>query len=203
MTGPKSEEFARCSAYVLNYYFNVHLDLPAQVINFQIRNIVSHFNLGYEIDLKGLQEEIGSRAMFVPDKIHCCRIRKSTKEEEWEQVCLVFMSGAVVITGAKNREDIKILYEENAAICSRHKNNGKFTKDDYRQMYRNNDPKQLQDLNRKLNNMTKESRGLLMSGSIIPLKEIIKEMTLDISCDSVPSNPLIDVFKNQLLMLQE
>lgn len=195
LTGPKSEEFARCSAYVLNYFLNIHLGIHSDVVNFQIRNIVSHFNLGYEIDLEGLHQEIGSRATFVPDKIYCCRIRAL---DNWEHVCLVFMSGAVVITGAKNRKDIRVLYEEIAAVCAKHRNVGQYNKDDHKHRYSNNDPKKLMDLNRKLNNMNKESMGSIQSESRAEIKQIIKE--IDKICPPVYSNPMLEILKSKLLV---
>jgi TATA-box binding protein (TBP) (component of TFIID and TFIIIB) len=172
LTGPKSAEFARLAAHALNYFLNVHLNICASMINFQIRNIVSHFTLPFKIDLKKLEDSVGGRATFAPENIHCCRIRS---ELVWAQVCLVFFSGAVVITGAKRKSDIIALYEKNARICIEHKSNGQYTKEDCKKMNNDNDSQKVMEMNSKLNRIN-EGRHLAGKTSRHELRNIIEQI---------------------------
>jgi transcription initiation factor TFIID TATA-box-binding protein len=119
-TGAKTEEHARQSAWALTYYFNKFLEIPVSLTKFKITNIVSHFNVGYKVDLKTLAAEIGARATFEPNMIQSCRVRD---KDDPKLVCLVYHSGAVVVTGAKKRKHVKNQYRLIGDICKRHRSN--------------------------------------------------------------------------------
>ncbi len=132
-TGAKTEAHARLSAWELVTYFRKKLKIPVSLRDFKIRNIVSHFNLGYRVDLKKLAKKIAGRASFEPEFIHSCRIRMLG---DHKRVALVYLTGAVVLTGVKNREQLYEMYHIIGKICKNCASKGKITKHEYR--YTNN-----------------------------------------------------------------
>jgi TATA-box binding protein (TBP) (component of TFIID and TFIIIB) len=74
-TGAVTEEHSRLSAHTFVRFLNEVLHIPAVVCNFTITNIVCDFKTGFEVDLKGVKTELGSRAKYKPKKFPACRVK--------------------------------------------------------------------------------------------------------------------------------
>jgi transcription initiation factor TFIID TATA-box-binding protein len=119
-TGATTEEHSRLAAHTLIRYFNEELDIPASLNNFTITNIVCDFKTGFEVNLYELARDRGARAKYEPENFPACRI---VSQEDENQVALVYLSGGCVLTGLKNRAQIRRIHRETFNVCSRHKDN--------------------------------------------------------------------------------
>ena len=81
--------------------------LKVQFCEFGIQNIVASANVGFTINLQDIADEFSSYASYDPD-LFPGLIFRSVKPK---LVFLIFRSGKIVITGAKNDREIAITYD--------------------------------------------------------------------------------------------
>jgi transcription initiation factor TFIID TATA-box-binding protein len=156
-TGAKSEDHSRMMAWALVYYLNKFLGIPAWVHDFFVRNIVCHFKVGFPVNVEDLAAELGSRATFIPRRIHSCRIRFL---EDESRVCLMYPSGSGVLTGSKTRNEVIGPYKEMVRYCNRFRHTGVNSSSQYRYSRRmkNCEPEAIDGINRKLNTLVKKRK---------------------------------------------
>lgn len=113
ISGVKTKLHALFLAYQLARHFNESMGIPATVSDFEIRNIVSDSQLGFNVDLKALAASQGSLAVYKPKKFPACVIRDSVHPYE---VTLVYDNGNMVETGSKTEEDLKFRHPKMCAL---------------------------------------------------------------------------------------
>lgn len=148
-TGAKTEDRARTGAWALVAYLNKSLGIPATVSGFAIRNIVSNFSLGEKVELNELCKALGGMAHLKPELIHCCRVRN---QENPNHVLLVYVTGNMVLTGAKTREEVMKIYTSGVPICRAFRGGKTLTRHAlrYRPKKRQIGETELQEINKKL-----------------------------------------------------
>ena len=99
VTGAKQEEQCRQAA---RKYARIiqKLDFPAKFTEFKIQNIVASCDVKFPIRLEGLAFEHCNFASYEPELFPGLIYRMASPKV----VLLIFVSGKLVITGAKNRE---------------------------------------------------------------------------------------------------
>ncbi len=113
-TGGKTEDRARTGAWALVSYIQSRLGIPAVVCGFAIRNIVTYFSLGSKVELSELCKSCGALAHLKPELIHCGIVRNLVNPN---QVLLVYITGKMVGTGGKTREEIIKMCKNGIDIC--------------------------------------------------------------------------------------
>ncbi|KAK9845915.1 hypothetical protein WJX81_005852 [Elliptochloris bilobata] len=105
-TGAKSEEAARVAA---RKYAKVvqRLGFPATFKDFKVQNIVGSTDVRFPIRLEGLSYSHGLFCSYEPELFPGLIYRM----KEPKVVLLIFVSGKVVLTGAKKREEIYAAFE--------------------------------------------------------------------------------------------
>ena len=104
VTGSKSTSESRLAARKYARIFQ-NLGIPVMFKKFRIQNIVASANVNFPIKLQDIAESYGPYVSFTPD-LFPGLIFRSVK-----LVFLIFRSGKVVITGARDVNDIKLTYE--------------------------------------------------------------------------------------------
>ena len=101
MTGSKSTLESRLAArkYVRIYH---SIGIPVMFKNFEIQNVVASANVGFPIKLKDIADKFGLYVSFTPDLFPGLIFRSINPK----LVFLIFRSGKIVITGARNVHDI-------------------------------------------------------------------------------------------------
>lgn len=100
-TGAKTEQAARLAS---RKYVRVlqRFNVPVSFCDFEIQNIVASAYLGRTMRLMELSQQFGPYVSYEPDLFPGLVFRTTNPK----LVFLIFRSGKVVITGAKNRTDI-------------------------------------------------------------------------------------------------
>jgi TATA-box binding protein (TBP) (component of TFIID and TFIIIB) len=174
-TGGETEEHIRLSAHAFVYFLNTRLRIPARVKDFKITNMVCDTNAGFEVDLKALNDACGDLAEYEPELFPACRVRS---KDNRNIAALVYLSGGMVLTGLKNRYDVRPFLREIYELCCQHPYSpeGGVSKHEYK-LLQVNDIAQKENL-RAITNSIKE-----MSGEKLPdkdLKSIIKQVNKSI-----------------------
>mmetsp|Transcript_24827 Transcript_24827/g.77249 ORF Transcript_24827/g.77249 Transcript_24827/m.77249 type:complete len:243 (+) Transcript_24827:28-756(+) len=106
VTGAKSEEAARLAA---RKYARIvqKLDFPARFTEFKVQNMVASCDVKFPIRLEGLAAQHGHFSSYEPELFPGLIYRHQNPK----MVLLIFVSGKVVITGAKDRQDIYTAFE--------------------------------------------------------------------------------------------
>ncbi|KAF2069257.1 hypothetical protein CYY_009427 [Polysphondylium violaceum] len=106
-TGAKSEEASRLAA---RKYARIiqKLDFPAKFTDFKIQNIVGSCDVKFPIKLEGLHNSHTAFTNYEPE-IFPGLIYKMIQPKV---VLLIFVSGKIVLTGAKVREEIYDAFEQ-------------------------------------------------------------------------------------------
>merc|ERR1712130_364375 len=101
ITGARSEDNAWIAA---RKYARIlqKLDFPAQFRQFKIQNIVGSVDVGFPIRLEGLANRHAQFSSYEPELFPGLIYRMNSPKI----VILVFVSGKIVLTGAKSREQI-------------------------------------------------------------------------------------------------
>jgi transcription initiation factor TFIID TATA-box-binding protein len=115
-TGAKSEEKSRLAA---RKYARViqKLGFPAKFTDFKIQNMVGSTDVKFPIRLEGLMHQHGKFASYEPE-LFPGLIYRMVKPRV---VLLIFVSGKVVLTGAKERSEIIEAFENIYPILLRFK----------------------------------------------------------------------------------
>jgi len=111
--------------------------MPVMFRNFKIQNIVASAAAGFPIKLKDIADAYGPYVTFTPDLFPGLIFRSINPK----LVFLIFRSGKVVITGARNVPDIKKTYESlylNILVRFKDKDDAATSSSVYRNELRNN-----------------------------------------------------------------
>jgi transcription initiation factor TFIID TATA-box-binding protein len=100
-TGAKSEEDSKIAARKYAAIIK-KLNFPVKFLDFKIRNIVGSCDVKFPIRLEGLAYSHNNYASYEPE-LFPGLIYRMVKPKI---VLLIFVSGKIVLTGAKSREDI-------------------------------------------------------------------------------------------------
>lgn len=106
-TGAKSEEASKLAARKFARVIQ-KLSFPAQFKDFKIQNIVGSCDVKFPIRLEGLAYSHGYFCSYEPELFPGLIYRM----KEPKVVLLIFVSGKVVLTGAKKREDLFAAFEK-------------------------------------------------------------------------------------------
>jgi len=107
VTGAKSEDSSKLAA---RKYARViqKLGFPAKFVDFKIQNIVGSCDVKFPIRLEGLAFAHGTFSSYEPELFPGLIYRMV----EPKIVLLIFVSGKIVLTGAKHREEIYRAFEQ-------------------------------------------------------------------------------------------
>ena len=136
VTGCKSTLESRLAARKYTRIFQ-NLRMPVMFRNFKIQNIVASAAGGFPIKLKDIADAYGPYVTFTPDLFPGLIFRSINPK----LVFLIFRSGKVVITGARNVPDIKKTYESlylNILVRFKDKDDAATSSSVYRNELRNN-----------------------------------------------------------------
>jgi len=115
-TGGETEAELKNDADELNLILIKKLQTPIVIVNFRITNIVCKMKADFNINIYGLYNHLGNdRAKYVPkgkNAFPAVRIKGLSGQND---SCLVFVSGALIFSGARDRsvaeKNHKIVYE--------------------------------------------------------------------------------------------
>lgn len=136
VTGSKSTLKSRWAARKYVRIFQ-KLGIPVMFKNFEIQNVVASANVGFPIKLKDIADKFGLYVNFTPDLFPGLIFRSINPK----LVFLIFRSGKIVITGARNVHDIKMTYESlyrNILVNFRDKQDAPTSSSQYRNELRRN-----------------------------------------------------------------
>jgi len=106
VTGSKSTVESRWAARKYTRIFQTY-GIPVMFKNFEIQNVVASADVGFSIRLQGIADKYGLYVAFNNDLFPGLIFRSINPK----LVFLIFCSGRIVITGARNVNDIKATYE--------------------------------------------------------------------------------------------
>lgn len=111
-TGARSVRLSRIAMYVyMRMVCKIHKN--ARLRNVHVQNLVASSLFKYKINLKRLHDERMSIVQYDPDIFPGARVTLSTNDMH----ASVFLSGKLIISGAKNEEDVKEGLREIREIC--------------------------------------------------------------------------------------
>lgn len=111
LTGTKSPEVAIIAVYKIAKFFRRKTGAPCQVTGFSICNMQATFYLGYQVDVYRMARTTAT-AMFRP------RLFGALKFKMNGVTFLIWQSGSVVITGARNKERLEQAMQDLAPILA-------------------------------------------------------------------------------------
>ena len=127
ITGAKSENDARVAA---RKYARIiqKLGFPAQFADFKIQNIVGSCDVGFPLRLEGLAFEYPEKSSYEPELFPGLIFRFKSPNI----TALVFVSGKIVLTGAKTKEEIDTAFNRTLypILLSYKKDIGDYEEDD-------------------------------------------------------------------------
>lgn len=115
VTGAKSEEDSKMAAKKYSIIIR-RLGYPVRFTEFKIQNIVSSCDTRFSIRLEGLVLEHSNYSSYEPE-IFPGLIYRMVKPKI---VLLVFVSGKVVLTGAKHRDEVYQAFENIYPVLTKH-----------------------------------------------------------------------------------
>lgn len=118
ITGAKSEEFCRLAARKFARIIQ-KLGFPAKFSEFKIQNIVGRCDVKFPVRLEGLAFSHGHFSSYEPE-LFPGLIYRMVKPKV---VLLIFVSGKIVLTGAKVREEIYQAFENIYPVLTEFKKN--------------------------------------------------------------------------------
>ena len=106
ITGAKSENDAQLAA---RKYARIiqKLGFRAQFTNFKIQNIVGSCDIGFPLRLEGLAYQYNEKTSYEPELFPGLIFRLSQPRV----VILIFVSGKIVLTGAKTKDEVNSAFE--------------------------------------------------------------------------------------------
>nr|AED87004.1 tata box binding protein [Sterkiella histriomuscorum] len=116
-TGAKSEEFSRDAAKKYSKAIKKVGFEDVNMQDFKIQNIVGSCDVGFPISLESLSSTHEKFSQYEPEIFPGLIYRMATPKI----VLLIFASGKIVLTGAKNKNDIKEAYENIYPVLKKYK----------------------------------------------------------------------------------
>lgn len=135
VTGCKSTTESRLAARKYTRIYQT-LGIPVMFRNFKIQNIVASAASGFPIKLQDIANAYGPYVTFTPDLFPGLIFRSINPK----LVFLIFRSGKVVITGARNVQDIKHTFRSlylNILVRFKDNENSATSSSEYRNQLRN------------------------------------------------------------------
>ena len=115
-TGTNTIMEARLALLSYVFLLRQRLQLPANVYQFQIQNMVASASVGYPIHLQQLYVHCNRQSSYDPELFPGLIYR----DEQLPAVVLIFESGKMVITGAKRLSDIQLTYNVFLAVAQQY-----------------------------------------------------------------------------------
>lgn len=106
-TGSKNEECAKIASRKFAWIVQ-KLGNPVQFSQFKIQNIVASCDIGYTLDLEYVSNKYQDFCSYEPEVFPGLVFRMLDPK----LVILIFVSGKIVFTGAKNKNDIDISFQK-------------------------------------------------------------------------------------------
>ena len=107
VTGAKTEEYAKLASRKFARIVQ-KLGFEARFLDFKVQNIVASCDARFPIRLEGLANQHAQFSSYEPELFPGLIFRMGTPKV----VLLIFVSGKVVLTGAKDRESIYTAFEK-------------------------------------------------------------------------------------------
>lgn len=101
VVGATTEELAHLAARKLARIIQL-MDTPVKLANFRVNNVVSSCSVGFNIRLEGLAHAHGLFCTYEPELFPGLIYRMVSPKV----AMILFVSGKIIITGAKKREDL-------------------------------------------------------------------------------------------------
>lgn len=106
-TGSKNEECAKIASWKFARIIQ-KLGNPVQFTQFKIQNIVASCDIGFTLDLEYVASKYTDFCSYEPEVFPGLVFRML----EPKLVILIFVSGKIVFTGAKNKHDIDLSFQK-------------------------------------------------------------------------------------------
>lgn len=121
IVGGLSEDHNRLTAWNAIRYINDKFQENINLISFETKNIVANVDMPFKIDLDSIMRSKPGRARFKPVLINCCRVKSNHGDS---MVYLIFHTGSILLIGAKNMEELRLLYLEACETAVKNRENG-------------------------------------------------------------------------------
>ncbi|CBH16847.1 TFIID-like protein, putative [Trypanosoma equiperdum] len=84
------------------------LNLNFSSVQFRVRSLMARFDLCHPIRLDELAKHEGVFCSYEPDRFSGCivRLSGSSRGNQWQVCCTVFVTGKVIVLGARSREEL-------------------------------------------------------------------------------------------------
>lgn len=146
-TGARTEAELRVAAISLVRYLSRILDIPLAIINFRVTNIVCKVEMGFNIDLDRLHDFMGHKARYKPKGLKAFPAVRIKGLFNLKEAALIFLSGAGVLAGAKDRDAAQKNHALIYNICKKFADDNvtKLTSQEYRSIGKKRSLKNLSD----------------------------------------------------------
>lgn len=121
IVGGLSEDHNRLTAWNAIRHINRVFDENIKLLNFETKNIVANVDMPFKIDLDSIMRSKPGRARFKPVLINCCRVKSNHGDS---MVYLIFHTGSILLIGAKDMEELRLLYLEACETAVKNRENG-------------------------------------------------------------------------------
>lgn len=146
-TGGRTEAELRVAANSLVRYLIKILGIPLAIINFRVTNIVCKTQMGFNIDLNGLHDFMGHKARYKPKGLKPFPAVRIKGFFNLKEAALIFLSGAVVLAGTKDRNTAQKNHAMIYELCKKFADDNmtKLTSQEYRSIGKKRALKNLSD----------------------------------------------------------
>jgi transcription initiation factor TFIID TATA-box-binding protein len=110
VVGAKSEQIALEASHIFANSLSLHLELPVNVYNFEINNVVGHFVMPCKLNINLFLDDHDLEAQWDPDNFAGISY-KPWGSEKGVVSFVLFDSGKGILTGGKARRDLYKAYE--------------------------------------------------------------------------------------------
>lgn len=161
MAGGKSDEHNRLMAWkYVNFLQEVYGIKSASVVGFMNKNMVANVRVPFWVNLKKLEQHIGSdRASFLPIDIKCCKVISAKNSSV---TLMFFTAGSILITGFNGDEQFVESYLEGCELAYGHKLSDKKKKeymDKYQKKRKSSSVQYVEEVNRVIQRVNEEEKA--------------------------------------------
>lgn len=121
IVGGISEDHNRLTAWNALRRLNIGFNENIKILSFETKNIVANVDMPFKIDLDSIMRSKPGRAVFKPVLINCCRVKSNHGNS---MVYLIFHTGSILLIGAKNMQELNLLYLEACETAMKHRETG-------------------------------------------------------------------------------
>jgi transcription initiation factor TFIID TATA-box-binding protein len=119
VVGAKDEQTALQAAYLYAFTLRRVLNLPVNIFNFVINNVVGYFQLGYDLNLDLFLDDHGLSAQWDPDNFKGLSF-KPYGPAKGNISFVLFESGKIIETGGKSTAQLHEAYADQVTLFKKY-----------------------------------------------------------------------------------